>query len=378
MNPLREVYIALGSNTGDRFLHLQNAVDAVFEQVGNIVKISPVYETPAWGFEGDSFYNGVVLATTSLTAEEVLHRLLSIEQKQGRVRDNVETYQSRTIDLDILFYDNQIIRKKDLCVPHPQLAKRRFVLQPLCDIAPNLAHPETQTGIAELLAECEDNSEIQKLPRWLKNPKDAFPLSRYSFISIEGNIGAGKTTLAKKIATDFNAKLILERFADNPFLPKFYEEPGRYAFPLEMSFLADRYQQVQDDLSQLDLFKDFIVSDYDIYKSLIFAQVTLQKEEFTLYRKLFDIMYKDTVKPEIYVFLYQSTEKLLENIKKRGREYEQSITPEYLENIQKGYMDFIKTRQNSNVKIIDTTDLDFVENRKDYLTVLQQIDIETH
>src|SRR5690606_23820690 len=168
-------------------------------------------------------------------------------------------------------------------------------------------------------------------------------------------------------------KLVLERFADNPFLPKFYEDKSRYAFPLEMSFLADRYQQVQDDLGQLDLFKDFIVADYDIYKSLIFAKVTLQEEELKLYRRLFELMYKDIKRTELYVFLLQSTEKLIENIRNRGREYEQTISAEYLESIQKGYLDFIKSQPQNKIKIIDITDLDFVKNRKDYLEILKQI-----
>jgi len=198
-------------------------------------------------------------------------------------------------------------------------------------------------------------------------------LAAFNFIAIEGNIGAGKTTLASKIAADFNAKLVLERFADNPFLPKFYEDKSRFAFPLEMSFLADRYQQVHDDLGQLDLFKDFIVADYDIYKSLIFSKVTLQEEEYKLYRRLFELMYKDTKRPELYIFLFQSTEKLLENIKKRGRIYEQSISAQYLESIQKAYLDFIKTNSKNKIKIIDITNKDFLENRKEYLEILRQI-----
>ena len=224
-----------------------------------------------------------------------------------------------------------------------------------------------------MLKECTDETEINKIQRWLKNPVAAFDLARFSYVAIEGNIGAGKTTLAETISNDFNAKLVLERFADNPFLPKFYEDKSRYAFPLEMSFLADRYQQVQDDLSQLDLFKDFIVADYDIYKSLIFAKVTLQDEEYKLYRRLFDLMYKDIKRPELYVFLFQSSEKLIENIRKRGRDYEQNISIEYLESIQKGYLDFIKSQPQNRIKIIDITDLDFVKNREDYLEVLRQI-----
>src|SRR5690606_293289 len=189
----------------------------------------------------------------------------------------------------------------------------------------------------------------------------------------EGNIGAGKTSLATQIANDFNAKLILERFAENPFLAKFYEEPKRYAFTLEMRFLADRYQQITDDLSQLDLFKDFIISDYDVFKSLIFSKITLQEDEFNLYRKLFYLMYKDLRKPDLYVYLHQSTERLQENIKSRGRDYEQNIANEYLEQINTGYLEFLKNQQDFNVKLIAISNRDFVDDRSDYLWVLEQI-----
>ena len=192
-------------------------------------------------------------------------------------------------------------------------------------------------------------------------------------MAIEGNIGAGKTSLASMMAEDFNAKLILERFADNPFLPKFYKEPQRYAFTLEMSFLADRYQQISDDLSQLDLFKDFMVSDYDVHKSLIFSRVTLPEDEFKLYRKLFYQVYKDIAKPDLYVYLYQNTERLQENIKKRGRKYEQDIDDAYLDKINSGYLEFLKNQTELNVKIIDISNKDFVKNREDYLWVLDEI-----
>jgi len=373
MDNLHETYISLGSNLGDKFLNLQLAVNAIFENVGSVVKISPVYETASWGFASEDFLNAVLQVKTTFSAEEVLRILLDIETKLGRIRNEEKGYQARTIDLDILFYGSEIIDTNKLQVPHPELHKRRFVLQPLADLALTLFHPKLNTTISELSQNCEDAIAVEKIQRWLKNPQAEYTISTYNFIAIEGNIGAGKTTLATKIAEDFNAKLVLERFADNPFLPKFYEDQSRFAFPLEMSFLADRYQQVHDDLGQLDLFKDFIVADYDIYKSLIFAKVTLQEEEYKLYRRLFELMYKDTQRPELYIFLFQSTEKLLENIKKRGRDYEQSITPQYLESLQKGYLDFIKTKAENKIKIIDITHMDFLENRKDYLEILRQI-----
>jgi len=192
-------------------------------------------------------------------------------------------------------------------------------------------------------------------------------------IAIEGTIGVGKTSLSKMMSDEFNAKVILERFADNPFLPKFYEDEERYAFPLEMSFLADRYQQLSDDLAQFDLFKNLIVSDYYIFKSLIFAQVTLQKEEYLLYRKMFDLMYKEISKPDLYVYLYQNTDRLIKNIQKRGREYEQNIGSDYLDKIHNGYSNFIKTQQNLNTLIIDVSELDFVNNTEDYQFIIDKI-----
>lgn len=228
-------------------------------------------------------------------------------------------------------------------------------------------------NVTELLQECEDKILLEPTNIWLKNPNKKYKFSNCSYIAIEGNIGAGKTSLATKLATEFNAKLILERFADNPFLPKFYQDPQRYAFPLEMSFLADRYQQISDDLSQLDLFKDFIVSDYDVFKSLIFSKITLQEDEFKLYRKLFYLMYKDIAKPDIYVYLYQNTERLKQNIKQRGRKYEQNIDSIYLEKINTGYLEFLRNQTEIKTTVIDISDKDFVKNREDYLDIVDEM-----
>ncbi|MGG5487896.1 2-amino-4-hydroxy-6-hydroxymethyldihydropteridine diphosphokinase [Gaetbulibacter sp. PBL-D1] len=373
MSNINKVYIALGSNKGDRLKHLQDAVDLIFKQIGKVNIISKVYNTPALGFESDDFLNTCLLIETSLEAQDVLQQLLQIETQLGRLRTENSGYEARTIDLDVLFFNDEIIESKDLVVPHKELHKRKFVLQPLFDIAPKYQHPVYQKSITELLQDCDDKSAIETINIWLKNPIKQYKLSGYNYIAIEGNIGAGKTSLSTQIAQDFNAKLILERFADNPFLPKFYEDAQRYAFTLEMSFLADRYQQISDDLSQLDLFKDFIVSDYDIYKSLIFSKITLPEDEFKLYRKLFYLMYKDIAKPELYVYLYQNTQRLQENIKKRGRDYEQNIDNDYLEKINAGYLEFLKNQTELNVKIIDISDKDFVSSREDYLWVLDQI-----
>lgn len=373
MNEQKRIFIGLGSNVGVRLSHLQSAADAIHYEVGSILKFSYCYETPAMGFEGDPFLNACIEVRTSLSAELVLSKLLQIEERHGRKRFDDGQYHARTIDLDILFFDDEIIENELLSVPHPRLEQRLFVLHPMVDIAPDFVHPKLKKTTSKLAEDCMDDSPISKFEATLKNPLHTFDFSTYNFIAIEGNIGAGKTSLTHMMAEDFNAKSIFERFADNPFLPKFYKDAERYAFTLEMSFLADRYQQISEDLSQLDLFKDFIIADYDVFKSLIFSKITLSEDEFLLYRKLFFQVYKDIKRPDLYVYLHQNTERLQQNIKKRGRDYERSLTTEYLDQIHLGYLEFIKNNSQSRVKIIDISERDFVENRHDYLWLLEQI-----
>ena len=160
---------------------------------------------------------------------------------------------------------------------------------------------------------------------------------------------------------------------ENPFLPKFYEEPHRYAFPLEMSFLADRYQQLVEDITQFDLFKECVVADYDVFKSMIFAKITLTEEEYTLYKKLFHLMHKELPRPDLYIYLYQDTSRLLENIQKRGRKFERNIEGNYLKQINEGYLEFIKNQHLDTIKMIDITGMDFVKHRSDYVKLLKKI-----
>jgi len=189
----------------------------------------------------------------------------------------------------------------------------------------------------------------------------------YNYIVIEGNIGAGKTSFASLLAEECNARLILEQFEENSFLPKFYEDPARYAFPLELSFLADRYQQLKSQFNASDLFKTFTVADYFIFKSLIFASKNLEPLEFGLYSKLFSIVSSVVPKPDMIVYLYLNLDNLKKNIEKRGRPYEQNIQFEYLEKIQGGYLEFLRQQSDLRVLVIDTNGLDFVSRRKDYL-----------
>jgi len=197
--------------------------------------------------------------------------------------------------------------------------------------------------------------------------------NKYNYVVIEGNIGAGKTTLATRIANQFNGCLILEKFADNPFLPKFYKDPEKYSFQLELSFLASRYRQLNKELGSQDLFKDFTVADYYFMKSLVFAASTLHEEEFNLYRQIFYIIYRSLPKPDIYVYLHLNTERLLENIRKRGREYEKSITGEYLQKIQNSYFTFFRQNAENRYLVIDINNLDFVENADHYKMIIDTI-----
>jgi len=371
LNYFSNTYLSLGSNQGDKLLHLQEAIHQIEVQLGSILAISPVFQTASFGFKSDDFYNICLQLRTNFKPEALLQKLLAIETALGRTRSTSLTYESRTIDIDILLYENSLIQTKDLTVPHPEMLKRAFVLKPLHAIAPQLVHSLTNKTISQHVHACKDTSKVEQLALTLQKPVSLS--QQYNYMAIEGNIGAGKTTLSAMLADQFNAKQVLERFADNPFLPQFYKDKDRFAFPLEMSFLADRYQQLTDDLAQFDLFKSFIISDYYIFKSLIFAQVTLATDEYALYRRVFDIMYKEITKPDLYIYLYQNTNRLLENIKKRGRDYEQNIEADYLDKIHKGYSNFIQSEQDLNTLIIDVSELDFVNNPADYHVILNKI-----
>ena len=365
-------HLSLGSNLGNKALMLQKAVYLLEDRLGSIIAISPVYKTAAWGFDSEDFLNCCLSIEVSVTPIKVLDTILEIENSLGRKRFEQEGYAARTIDIDLLLYGTETHSEERLQLPHPQMEKRAFVLVPLAQIAANAIHPVLNTSIQSILETSEDLTGLERTEIKLNKTLNLLD-SGLTFIAIEGNIGAGKTTLSSMISEDFNAKLILEGFADNPFLPKFYEDQARYAFPLEMSFLAERYQQYTESTSQLDLFKNFMVSDYDIYKSLIFAQITLGKEEYALYRKLFGFMYKDAKVPDAYIYLYQNTERLLDNIAKRGRDYEKTIDAEYLEKINQGYLDFIKTHHQNQQLIIDVSDRDFVSNPEDYQWIIKKI-----
>ena len=197
--------------------------------------------------------------------------------------------------------------------------------------------------------------------------------SKYNYVVIEGNIGAGKTTLSTRISEEYNARLVLEHFADNPFLPKFYADPEKYSFPLELSFLASRYKQLREEIVAQDLFKDFTIADYYFMKSLVFASSTLSGDEYNLYRQIFYIIYGSLPRPDIFVYLHLNTDRLISNIEKRGRSYEKFITKDYLQKIQDSYFSFFRQNPDQKYLIIDINELDFVSDQNHYRKIVSAI-----
>ena len=181
----------------------------------------------------------------------------------------------------------------------------------------------------------------------------------YPYIVIEGNIGAGKTTFCRKLQEKYDARLILEQFSDNPFLPYFYENPERHAFSVELFFMTERHRQLQEELIQGDLFNQQIISDYIFIKTLLFAKNNLNEEEYRLFNRLFHVLNAHFKKPDLVVYLHRPISTLLTQIKKRGRSYEMEMSTMYLENIQKAYFDFFKMDPEYPILVVGIGDLDF-------------------
>jgi deoxyadenosine/deoxycytidine kinase len=198
---------------------------------------------------------------------------------------------------------------------------------------------------------------------------------KYNFITIEGNIGAGKTTLAHLLSKHYNARLILEQFADNPFLPKFYESPQLYAFPLELFFMAERFKQLKELIQQKDLFQNVTISDYLFTKCLLFAKINLPEDEFRLYQRLFEIMQQQVVQPDIVIYLHAPIQKLQKNIRRRNRSYEQKISDDYLFSIQETYTSYIK-QHNIKALFVDASNSDFLGNEQHLQTIINALDKE--
>lgn len=365
------VYLSLGSNLGDKINNLQTTLNLIDSKVGDVLLISSVYQTKAEGFVGEDFLNCCVSLRTSMEPKILIKELINIESQNGRLRSNRNIYESRSIDIDILFYEDKIINQHNLTIPHPRMNERNFVIKPLLDIAKSKIHPVLNRTISEIDLDLGD-TEIIKTNDDLVLPVIE-KLKSIKNIVIEGNIGVGKTCLSEKLSKDLNKELILEGYMDNPFLEKYYENPDRYALNVELTFLTDRCRQLSDFNNQISLFSSGLVSDYDIFKSLVFAGISLKEIEYNLFRKIFTYMTKDLFKSNLIIYLLQSTEQLLENIKKRGRGFEKKIDKKYLDKINQGYLNYLKNNSDLNIIYVDVSDLDFVESKTDYFELLYRV-----
>lgn len=196
---------------------------------------------------------------------------------------------------------------------------------------------------------------------------------KHHFIAVEGNIGAGKTTLSQLLSQHYNSKLMLEEFAENPFLTKFYENPKQYAFPLELFFLAERFKQQQDLIKTADLFQSVTISDYLFTKCLLFAKVNLPEEEYRLYQKMYDVFSQQLTQPDILIYLHAPVNKLQSNIKKRNRKFEQSIPDEYLFKLQETYTSYIK-QHNIKTIFVDASNTDFLYNEAHFKLITDALE----
>ena len=321
---MNTAFLCLGGNIGNRIININTSKNLLVQSSVTIIRQSSIYETDAWGSLSEKKYlNQVIKINTNQSVDKLLKIILEIEKKLGRIR-NLDRNSDRTIDIDILFYNDKIISKKNVEVPHPRLHLRKFVLKPLLEIEPDWMHPSLNLDITQLYKNCKDKLKVTKFKE--KNE----PI----YICIEGNIGSGKTTLAKALSSELKAVFLPEEFEENPLLPLFYENKKLFAFPLEYSFLINRFKQLQIALNSEN---KLIISDYSLYKCLWFSKINLTNKDYLRFRKEFNVIASKIKRPDIIIHLNTSTENLQKNIKKRGRIYEKTITENYLEAINREY-----------------------------------------
>lgn len=366
---MNKAYISLGSNEGDRLNYLREAVLKIQQQIGSLTELSSPYETTAWGFEGADFVNACIGILTTDPPIRLMEKLLAIERSLGRVRPTATGYSARTIDLDLLFYEDHRVDSERLTLPHPRISQRNFILIPLSEIAPDFVHPQNGMSIRALTAASPDSFIPIRLPlsRWTSKL-----FSEDELLVFEGNIGVGKTSLAQKIARDFEVPALLENFSHNPFLEKFYLQPKRFALPLENHFLEDRFRMFSRFLQSNASPKNG-VSDHSLFKSLIFAKINLPPKDFSRFKTQYLRLAETLVFPQKIVFLHRPIEQLLDQIRKRGRSYEQKISSDYLKRIAEGYALFFEEEMPFSFIKIDLKDGDFLKDEAFYQRLLQQI-----
>ena len=363
---LEPIIISLGSNIGNRIGFIYKALALIEDHPITIRELSNVYETPSWGFESTHFYNACAILKTSLKPNALLKILLDVEDKLGRKRNSERGYQDRIIDLDLLFYKNEIIYSKDLKIPHPKLHLRNFILKPLLDIAPKFKHPVLRKTITELNYHQLDKIKIVQANIDLSLP----PIFKsFPFISIEGNIGVGKTTLAKMISKKYNIKFYSEDYNSNPHLENFYKDPSMHALSTETFFLNNRFENDKIFWQQNN---DKVVADFCFFKCLVFAKQNLKNNDYETFKKDFDNKMDKIKIPSLLVLLTKNFKELEQQIKKRDRFFEREIKLSYLKKLEKGYHLIIK---NFEFPILEYSldNIDFNKNQFEFEKILRAI-----
>ena len=366
---MNKAYISLGANKGKRLENIQEAVTRIQNNIGNLIALSSLYQASSLGFDGPDFLNACIEIETSLNPLEVLDKLLDIERAMGREPSTKQGYQSRLIDLDLLFYEEQIINTLDLILPHPRIAQRNFVLYPLNEINPKLVHPVLRKNIIELLSISPDKTKPKKCP--LSDWSPAF-FAKREILIFEGNIGVGKTSLAQKIARQYRVPFLQENFKENPFLKKFYEDPAIYALDVENHFMENRFQQFQAFVYDITGSSGGI-ADHSLFRSLIFSKINLSPSDYDEFKKHYLERSKTFSFPVKVVLLKLTIDRLKKNIIRRGRTFEQKISIEYLKKIERGYQSFFSHESEFDFCTVDLTDLDHVKEEAAYQIILLRI-----
>ena len=364
---MNTIYLSIGSNLKNRFAFLKKSINLIEKKISKIYLISKIYESDSWGYKSNKYLNLCVCIKSKLEPRKILKAINLIEKSLGGNERNYkgnDQYGDRTIDIDILFYGNKIINERSLKIPHPKIEKRRFVLKPLNDIAPNFKHPIIKTKVFNLLNNCSDNLPV------IYYKKKIFK-EKFKFIAIEGNIGSGKTSLTNMLSEEINYKKLLEDFFKNKYLKKFYENKSKYALDLELSFSKQRFKIFNK--INLNYYQENFISDYSIYKSLIFSRINLDSKKLKSFELDFEKKNLSIIKPDLIIYLDQKIENLIMNIKKRNRDFEKSISKEYLYSIKKSYQNFLDNNSDINIIKIDNSELDFVNNKDDFKKILDTI-----
>jgi len=332
---MNSVFLCLGGNLGNRLENIELALNLIDSKIGQIIKVSGIYETSPWGSRSALPYlNMCIEIQTKLEVQKLMNGLLQIEQNLGRIRSNKKN-SDRVIDVDILYFNNRVIHQKSVQVPHPRLHLRNFVLKPLCDIAPRFIHPLLKNTSSELLKNCKDK---ETAVRYIKLK----PL----FICFEGNIGAGKSTLAQLLVKKINATFLRENFKDNPYLKSFYKNPDKYALETEYWFLQQRFAAINDSLAKNE---GVVVADFAFFKCLWFAQINLKGNDLKLFKKTFTELNKTITQPDLLVILQSDIKRLKSNISKRKRPFEKDVSTKYLEAIDKAYQNGLKKMKQQKI-----------------------------